>query len=253
MILLIDIGNTSIKIATYEAKRNKIKNTVCLPTYSNKSISLINHYIKKNNIKTILATSVVPKIYNFIKSSINRKKIKIYEFKDKKIIKFIKINIKKKLEVGSDRIVNSIGALSCYKKNCIIIDFGTTTTFDIVESNNIYQGGVIAPGINLSLKALNRFTAKLPLIKISEQKNVIGKDTISAINSGVFIGYTCLINGIIEKIKKQTKKKYFIVLTGGYANLFKKSINYKSIVNQDITLLGLVEVIKQNKEIFIEC
>ena len=252
MILLIDIGNTSIKIATYEAKRNKIKNTVCLPTHSNKSISLINHYIKKNNIKIILATSVVPKIYNSIKSSVTRKKIKIYEFKDKKIIKFIKINIKKKSQVGSDRIVNSIGALSCYKKNCIVIDFGTTTTFDIVESNNIYQGGVIAPGINLSLKALNKFTAKLPLIKISEQKNVIGKDTISAINSGVFIGYTCLINGIIEKIKKQTKKKYFIVLTGGYAKLLKKSINYKSIVNQDITLLGLVKVIKQNKEIFIE-
>jgi len=252
MILLVDIGNTSIKIATYLAKRNKIKNIVCLPTHSNKSMSLINNYIKKNNIKIILATSVVPKIYNSIKSSVTRKKIKIYEFKDKKIIKFIKINIKKKSQVGSDRIVNSIGALSCYKKNCIVIDFGTTTTFDIVESNNIYQGGVIAPGINLSLKALNRFTAKLPLIKISEQKNVIGKDTISAINSGVFIGYVCLINGIIEKIKKQTKKKYFVVLTGGYAKLFKKSINYKSIVNQDITLLGLVKVIKQNKEIFIE-
>ena len=117
---------------------------------------------------------------------------------------------------------------------------------------NIYEGGIIAPGINLSLRSLSEFTAKLPLIKISYQKNVIGKNTKSAINSGVFIGYSCLINGIIEKIIKQTKKKYLVVLTGGYSKIFKKNINYKTVINKNITLHGLAITVKENKKIFNE-
>lgn len=252
MILLVDIGNTSIKLALYNPRNNKITKPISLLTYSKKTLSFIKSYLKKNNINVIFSTSVVPKIFNIIKSFTSKQNIKLYEFNDKKINKSIKINVKKKSQVGSDRIVNSVGALSCYNKNCIIIDFGTTTTFDIVQKNNIYQGGVIAPGIELALKALNRFTAKLPLVKITKQKNVIGKDTIAAIKSGVFIGYTCLIDGIIDKIQKQSKKKYLIILTGGYSKLFKKSLKYKTIVNQDITLYGLVKTIKQNREIFDE-
>jgi type III pantothenate kinase len=156
-----------------------------------------------------MTTSVVPKKYNFLKKTVIKKKIKIFEFKDKNILKDIKINLAKKNQVGSDRLTNAYGALNYYKKNCIIVDFGTTTTFDIADFRNIYQGGVIAPGISLSLTALNQFTAKLPLIKITKQKKVIGKDTKSAINSGVFLGYACLINGILNKIFHQTKKKYF--------------------------------------------
>ena len=162
------------------------------------------------------------------------------------------INTAKKHQVGSDRIVNAIGSLNYYKKNCIIIDFGTATTFDLALTKNIYQGGIIAPGINLSLKSLSEFTAKLPLIKISYQKNVVGKDTKSAINSGVYIGYSCLINGIIEKIIKQTKKKYLVVLTGGYSKLFKQNINYKTVINKNITLHGLATTVKGNKKIFNE-
>ena len=97
----------------------------------------------------------------------NKNKIKVFEFKDKKIIKNIKINVNKKLQVGSDRIANAIGSINYYKKNCIIIDFGTATTFDIALIKNIYEGGIIAPGVNLSLRSLSELTAKLPLIKIS--------------------------------------------------------------------------------------
>ena len=143
-------------------------------------------------------------------------------------------------------------AFYAYKKNCIILDFGTTTTFDVADTPNIYQGGIITLGINLALKSLNQFTAKLPLIDISNQKKVIGKDTKSAINSGVYIGYSCLINGILEKIIKQTKKKYLVVLTGGYSKIFKKSIKFKSVVNKDITLYGLAIIVKQNKKVFNE-
>ena len=252
MILLLDIGNTSTKFSFFDLKKDRLSKPISVLTYSGSTITKIIKYIKSKKIKFVLASSVVPKIYNSIKKKLLIKKIKTFEFKDHQIKKFIKININKKSQVGSDRILNAIGSSNLYKKNCIIVDFGTTTTFDIVDRNKIYQGGVIAPGINLSLKALNRFTAKLPLINIFKQKKVIGKDTRSAINSGVFIGYSCLINGIIKKIEQQSKKKYLVVLTGGYAKLFDKCITFKTIINKDITLQGLALTVKDNKEVFSE-
>ena len=252
MILLVDIGNTSTKVATYNIKTNKVKNYSSFLTCKKNTILKIIKYKKNKKIKFSFVSSVVPNIYKIIKKNFNKNKIKVFEFKDKKIIKNIKINVNKKLQVGSDRIANAIGSLNYYKKNCIIVDFGTTTTFDVALIKNIYEGGIIAPGINLSLRSLSEYTAKLPLTKISYQKNVIGKNTKSAINSGVFIGYSCLINGIIEKIIKQTKKKYLIVLTGGYSKIFKKNINYKSVINKNITLHGLAMTVKENKKIFNE-
>ncbi len=252
MILLIDIGNTSVKIATYNINTNKVKNYASFFSYKKNIISKILKYKKNKIIRYCLISSVVPSVFKMIKKNLIKNKIKVFEFKDNKIRKNIAININKKRQVGSDRIVNAIGALNFYKKNCIIIDFGTTTTFDVALIKNVYQGGIIAPGINLSLRSLNKFTAKLPLIKIFYQKNVIGKDTKSAINSGVYIGYSCLINGIIEKIIKQTKKKYLVVLTGGYSKIFKKSINYKTVINKNITLHGLAMIVKENRKVFDE-
>ncbi len=252
MILLLDIGNTSTKIATYNIKTNKLSNYKSYVSCKKKTVSNILVYNKNKNIKFVLVSSVVPSIYRIIKSTLKKSKIKVYELKDKIIKKKIKINLKKKFQVGSDRIANVIGSLNYYKKNCVILDFGTTTTFDIADMTNVYQGGIIAPGINLALKSLNKFTAKLPLISLSNQKNVIGKDTRSAINSGVFIGYTCLINGILEKIRSQTKKKYLVILTGGYSKIFKNKINFKTVINKNITLYGLGVIVNHNKKFFNE-
>ena len=252
MVLLLDIGNTCIKFSSYDLKKNKIGNPISYFTYNKKTLYKIVKYVKIRKIKYVLASSVVPKVYNSFKKKFSKEKIKVYEYKDKKINKFIKINVKNKKQVGSDRIVNAFGSLNYYKENCIIIDFGTATTFDIADKNNIYQGGIIAPGVKLSLQTLNRFTAKLPLVKLSIQKKVIGKDTQSAINSGLFIGYSCLINGIIDKILKETKKKYLIILTGGYSKIFKNKIDHKCIINKDITLYGLALSVKKNKKVFSE-
>ena len=252
MILLVDIGNTSTKVAIFDIKANKIKKYKSFLTCKKKTITEIMKFKKNIKIKYSLISSVVPNVFKIIKKNLNKNKIKVFEFKEKKIKKNIIINVTKKHQVGSDRIVNAIGSLNYYKKNCIIIDFGTTTTFDVALMKNMYLGGIIAPGINLSLRSLSEFTAKLPLVKIFNQKNVIGKDTKSAINSGVYIGYSCLINGIIKKIMKQTKKKYLIVLTGGYSKIFKKNINYKTVVNKNITLHGLAMTAKENKIIFDE-
>ena len=174
MILLIDIGNTSTKVAIYDFRTNKVKNYASFLTCKENILLKINKYKKYKKIKYSLISSVVPNFYKIIKKSLSKNKIKVFEFKDKRIKKNIMINVTKKFQVGSDRIVNAIGSLNYYKKNCIIVDFGTTTTFDVALTKNIYQGGVIAPGINLSLSSLSKFTAKLPLIKIFRQKNVIG-------------------------------------------------------------------------------
>ena len=130
-----------------------------------------------------------------------------------------KINVKNKKQLGSDRIANAIGAKKF--KNCLVLDFGTATTFDVIK-NSVYEGGVIAPGVKLSIKNLSQSTALLPLINLSPNQKKIGKNTKEALNAGFVWGYEGLINNIVDKIISKNKKKFKIILTGGYANFFKK-------------------------------
>ena len=123
----------------------------------------------------------------------------------------------------------------------MIIDFGTATTFDIVK-NEIYEGGVIAPGVKLSIKNLSQSTAMLPIFNLKNKPKSFGKYTKDALNAGFFWGYDGLINNIIDKITKNWKKNYKIILTGGYSNLFKKIIKRNAIVDQNITIKGISKV-----------
>ena len=135
--------------------------------------------------------------------------------------------------------------------NQIVLDFGTATTFDVVDKNGSYNGGVIAPGVNLSIKSLASSADQLPIFKIKKLKKIIGKNTIEALHSGFYWGYSGLINNIILKIEKETKKKYKIIFTGGYANLFKSSIIRPFSVDKNITIKGIVEIFKVNKKILV--
>jgi len=166
----------------------------------------------------------------------------IYEIKKFNLKKIIKINIKNIKQLGSDRIVNSIEGKKF--RNCLIIDFGTATTFDIVK-NGVYEGGVIAPGVKSSIKNLSQSTALLPMFDLKNIQKSYGKNTIDALNAGFIWGYDGLINNIINKITKNWKMNYKIILTGGYANLFKKIIKRKSIVDQDITIKGISRVYRE--------
>ena len=134
-----------------------------------------------------------------------------------------------------------------YKSNCIVLDFGTATTFDVVTKNGVYNGGVIAPGLKLSVKNLTNEADQIPVFSIKKQKKIVGKNTIEALRSGFYWGYTGLINNIISKIESETKKKYKIIFTGGYANLFKTSINRDFNVDKNITIIGIIEILKENK------
>jgi len=174
--------------------------------------------------------------------------IKLREIKEKGINKIVKINIKNKNQVGSDRVANAVGVYKKYKTNCIVLDFGTATTFDVVTKNGIYNGGIIAPGVNLSMKSLSSSADQIPIFSIKKQKKIIGKNTIQALRSGFYWGYAGLINNIIFKIEKETKKKYKIIFTGGYAGLFKTSIKRPFSIDKNITINGIIEIYRKNKK-----
>ena len=143
-------------------------------------------------------------------------------------------------QVGSDRITNAISLMD-NKKNFIILDFGTATTFDVLIKDT-YVGGIIAPGIKLSLNTLSDKATLIPRINLKKINNVIGKDTISAVRSGFFWGYAGLIDNIINLIKKETRKSFKVIITGGFSGLFKNSIKTKVSQNQDITIKGLIKI-----------
>ena len=174
--------------------------------------------------------------------------IRFLEIKDKKIKKIVKINIKNKNQVGSDRIANAVGVYKKHKSNCIVLDFGTATTFDVITKNGIYNGGIIAPGVNLSLNSLIKSADQIPPFQLKKQNKIIGKNTLEALRSGFYWGYSGLINNIILKIEKETKKKYKIIFTGGYAKLFKTSINRPFKVDKNITIKGIIEIFNENKK-----
>ena len=153
----------------------------------------------------------------------------------------MKIKVNRK-QVGSDRLANSIAVIS-KKKNYIILDFGTATTFDVVIGN-VYRGGVIAPGVNISLKTLINKATLIPKLNLKKIKKVIGKNTVNAVRSGFFWGYVGLINNIIELIMKETKKSFKIIITGGFSRLFVNSLRFKVIIDKDITLKGLIKSAK---------
>ncbi len=245
MFILGDIGNSETKVFLVNSK-DKILRSVNFPSkkIDNKIlISKFNLLLKdQKKIEKILFCSVVPKTFFFIKSFLSKKiKKKCYEVKDLKLKTLLNIAVNYH-QVGSDRITNAIGLLN-KKNNFIILDFGTATTFDVLIKNT-YKGGIIAPGIKLSLNTLSDEASLIPKINLKKIKKIIGSDTISAVRSGFFWGYAGLIDNIIKLIKKETNKSFKLVITGGFSDLFKNSIKTKAIQNKNITIKGLIKISK---------
>ena len=246
MIIIGDIGNTEVKICLIDNKF-KIKKKIIIKTNEINQAKLKNKlkFLLKyrNNFKSIIFSSVVPKIYKefyvFFKLNLN---IKILEIKNLKLNKLIDIRVNRK-QIGSDRLANSIAMIDS-KNNYIIIDFGTATTFDVIIKNK-YLGGIISPGINLSLNTLTSKASLIPEINLKKISNVIGKNTLDAVRSGFFWGYAGLIDNMIKLIKKQTKSRFSIILTGGLADLYKNSINTKCKVDKDLTIKGIMKITKR--------
>ena len=245
MYILGDIGNTETKIFLVSTN-NKIIKKLSLSTtdinYNRLNKLFINFITDYKKVKKILFCSVVPKSLSIIKKFLSKKtKLKCYEVKELNLKSLIKIKANYK-QVGSDRLTNAISLVN-NNNNFIILDFGTATTFDVLVKN-VYSGGIIAPGVRLSLNTLSDKATLIPKIDLKQIKNVIGNNTISAVRSGFFWGYAGLIDNIINLIKKETRKSFKVIITGGFSDLFKKSIKTKVNHNKNITVDGLIKISK---------
>jgi type III pantothenate kinase len=158
----------------------------------------------------------------------------------------IPIRIQKPSEAGADRLVNAIGGYLKYGGPLILIDSGTATTFDVVGADGAFEGGVISPGINLSMQALHSAAARLPRVAIAKPAHVIGKGTVEAMQSGVFWGYVALIEGLIERIKREYPAPLQVIATGGVASLFEGATDRIDAFDPDLTLRGLLEIVRRN-------
>lgn len=246
MLLAIDVGNTNIVLGLYNKGRLTHKWRMISDVHKaadDYAVDIIELFLTEKidclQISGCIMGSVVPKLEEILRHAIAKFfGGEILVIGDKNVKLNINITLKNKNEIGADRLINSIAAYHEFGGNLVIVDFGTATTFDVVGANGEYLGGVIAPGINLSLKALHDMTAKLPKITVQKQKNVIGKSTIEAMNSGVYFGYISLVEGMIARIENELKVKTTQIITGGLAELFKKELN-NTHHRSDLTLEGL--------------
>ena len=158
----------------------------------------------------------------------------------------MKANVERPQSVGADRLCNTVAAHQRYKGAVIVVDFGTATNFDIVGENGDFDGSVIAPGANLSIEALHQAAALLPRVAIHRAQNVIGRDTVASMQSGVYWGYVGLISGLIDRIKKEYGKPMTVVATGGLAHLFRPDIPAIDHIDPDLTIRGLMLIHARN-------
>ena len=245
MLLAIDIGNTNIVLGLFSDKKLLYKfrlDTIIEKSEESYAVDIVELFLNNKidclKISASVIASVVPNCTNVIKNAIK----KFYDGNILIVGENLKLNIeiavKNKQEVGFDRLINTIAGYEKFGGDLIIVDFGTATTFDIVGENGQYCGGVISPGVNLSIKALYEMTAQLPKIQVKPQKNVIGKTTFEAMNSGIYFGYISLIDGLVTRIKAEYKKDMKVIITGGLSSLFGNAIVYDYIC-PDLTLEGL--------------
>jgi len=263
MLLAIDIGNTNIVIGLFDKDKNLTykwrlisDHKKSIDDYAVDIIELcLTNKVDCLDINGCIIASVVPilsaRIFEAVKKFLSPSIVKkIFLIGDENTKIDIEIKIKNKNEVGHDRIVNAIAGYKKYGGNLILIDFGTATTFDIVGEKGEYLGGIISPGINLSLKALHDMTAQLPKISIKPQKNVIGKSTVEAMNSGVYFGYISMVEGLTNKIEKELNIKTKTIITGGLSEVFKEYLLKEKIVDYhspDLTLEGLKIIFEMQK------
>ncbi|MBI5042562.1 MAG: type III pantothenate kinase [Nitrospirae bacterium] len=255
MLLAVDIGNTNIVLGVYNGK--KLSHHWRIDTDRHKTADEYRMLIKSlldldelglKKIKSVIISCVVPPLLTVFeeisKNYLNVRPI-IVNHKTKT---GIKICYKNPSEVGADRIVNAVAAYHEFGGPVIIIDFGTATTFCVVSSKGEYLGGVIVPGITISAEALFEKAAKLPAVELIKPKSVIGKDTISSMQSGIIYGYAGMVDAIVERIKKETGyKNPMIVATGGLSGLIAPETKSIKKIMPLLTLDGLRLIYERNR------
>ena len=255
MLLAVDVGNTNTVFAVYDGNNLLMEwrcSTVVSRTADEYYVwlnALINFQNKKILITKMIVCSVVPQVIFNLK--LMGKKYYSTEalVVGQSICKLpVKVRVDEGVDVGSDRIVNTIAAFDRYGGNLIVVDFGTATTFDVVDFDGAYIGGAIAPGVNLSTKALHQAAAALPPIEIIQPKTSIGTNTIDCMQAGVFWGYIGLITEICTQIMRERNSKMKVIGTGGLATLFFKVPNTFEIIDSNLTTHGLFLIDEFNRK-----
>jgi len=257
MLLAIDAGNTNIVFAVFDNK-GKICGEWRSSTHMNRTADEYGVWLERlfelaglsrSSIDGAIIASVVPNVVFTLKSLCQ----KYFDCNpmivgDDGFKLGIEVLIDHPDEVGADRVVNAVSAFDKYGGPLIVVDFGTATTFDVIDEFGNYCGGAIAPGINLSLEALHMASAKLPRIAVARPSRVIGKSTVQAMQSGVFWGYIGLIEGMINQIQDELNSKVEAIATGGLADLFIDPIHSLKHVDTHLTLRGLYALFLRNTE-----
>jgi type III pantothenate kinase len=254
MLLAIDAGNTNIVFAVYDGETmlgSWRTSTDTRRTADEYAVWLLQLMALKGltlgQIDGCVIASVVPEAVLSLTSLAEQYfKVEPRLIGDKGLDLGIGIKVDRPEEVGADRLVDVVAAVARYRPPLIIVDFGTATTFDVVDAEGAYAGGVIAPGINLSLQALYMAAAKLPRVAVRRTERVIATGTVQAMQSGVFWGYIGLIEGLIGRVRGEFGAPLAVVATGGLAPLFADATDVFDHVDDDLTLEGLRLVFLRN-------
>ena len=256
MLLAIDSGNTNIVFAVFDTD-NKLKGEWRSSTENNWTADELGVWlaqllkienINRTDINAAIIATVVPATLFALKHLCT----KYFECEplvvgNAGVDLGLDVQIEKPSQAGSDRLVNTVAAFETYGGPLIVIDFGTATTFDVVGKDGSYQGGAIAPGINLSMEALHQAAAQLPRIEVKRPSRVIGKNTVDCMLSGTFWGYIGMIEGLVVRLKQEMDiGKVSVISTGGLSPLFSDNCDVIEVADADLTLRGLLAIYRRN-------
>ncbi|MEM1104788.1 MAG: type III pantothenate kinase [Pseudomonadota bacterium] len=253
MLLAIDVGNTNTMFAIYDGTdwvarwRSQTDSTRTADDYAVWLSQMCRmEGIPFGRFKGVIVSNVVPQAqFNFRNFARRYLDLEPVFVGDPGVDLGVEVDIDRPEQAGADRLVNAVGAFVEYGGPLIVVDSGTATTFDIVGRTGAFEGGIISPGINLSQKALHDAASALPRIAIQCPPRVIGKDTVTAMQSGIFFGYIDLIDGLIRRIKAEYGSAMRVVGTGGIASLFEGHSQEIDLYDQDVTIRGLLEIYRR--------
>jgi type III pantothenate kinase len=254
MLLTLDVGNTNTVFAVF--KDGVLLHTWRLSTVAHRTADEYAIWLKHmfadvslilENVSGAIISCVVPEaqypLRKFCADCIHATPLIVGE---EPLDLGIGVKTDNPAEVGADRLVNAAEAWHRYQKPLVVVDFGTATTFDIVNKNGDYVGGVIAPGVHLSIQALHRAAAKLPSIRVRRPEKVVGKNTITAMESGVYHGYMGMVDGIITAIRTELGYDLTVIATGGLATLYAEGSRDIEQAVDDLTISGLKTIFERN-------